>query len=140
VVIEVNPAGEQLVNLPTWLSVAASSWSQQSATASVPGFSITAVARPVEAVWSLGDGSSVVCHGPGTVWKPGTDPVAASPDCGHTYTVSSAGARGGAFTVTVTLTWTVTWAGAGLAGTVPGLRTVGALPVRVGESQTVITG
>lgn len=140
VVIEVNPAGEQLVNLPTWLSVAASSWAPQSATAAVPGYSITATARPVRAVWSLGDGSSVTCHGPGTVWRPGTDPLASSPDCGHTYTASSAGAGGGAFTVSVTVTWTVTWAGAGLAGTVPGLQTVGAIPVRVGESQTVITG
>jgi hypothetical protein len=65
--------------------------------------------------------------------------MAASPDCGYRYLRSSAGAPGGAYTVTVTISWRVTWAGAGQAGTIPGLTTVGAVQVRVAESQTVIT-
>jgi len=139
VVIRVNPAGDQLVQLPTWLSLDPASWRPQSATAAVPGVSVTATATPTQAVWSMGDGSSVVCHGPGTPWKPGTDPMAASPDCGYRYPRSSAGAPGGAFPVSVTISWQVTWAGAGQAGTIPGLTTTGAVQVRVAESQTVIT-
>ncbi len=140
VVIRVNPAGDQLVQLPTWLSLDPASWRPQSATAAVPGVSVTATATPTQAVWSMGDGGSVVCHSPGTPWTPGTDPMAASPDCGHKYTRSSAGASGGAFTVSVTISWNVTWAGAGQAGTVPGLTTTGAVQVRVAESQAVISG
>jgi hypothetical protein len=138
--IRVNPSGDQLVQLPTWLSLDPASWRPQSATAAVPGVSVTATATPIQAVWSMGDGGSVVCHGPGRAWTPGTDPMAVSPDCGYKYNRSSAGAPGGAFTVSVTISWQVTWAGAGQAGTIPGLTTAGAVQVRVAESQTVITG
>src|SRR5207248_3268020 len=140
VAIRVNPAGDQLVGLPTWLSLDPTSWRPQSATASVPGVSVTATATPTQAVWSMGDGESVVCHGPGTPWASGTDPMAASPDCGYTYRRSSAGAPGGAYAVSVTISWSVTWAGAGQGGTIPGLTTTGAVPVRVAESQAVISG
>jgi hypothetical protein len=140
VVIRVNPAGDQLVQLPTWLSLDPASWRPQSATATVPGVSVTATATPVQAVWSMGNGDSVLCRGPGTQWRPGTDPTAASPDCGYTYRHSSAAAAGGAFTVSVTVSWNVTWAGAGQGGTVAGLTTTGAVQVRVAESQAVISG
>lgn len=139
VVIRLNPSGDQLVNLPTWLALDPASWQSQSATASVPGVSVTATARPVRAVWSLGEGGSVTCTGPGTSWAAGTDPMASSPDCGYTYRRSSAGVAGAAFSVTVTVTWEVTWAGAGQSGTIAGLSTTGTVPVRVAESQAVIT-
>ncbi|MBN1173103.1 MAG: hypothetical protein JXA67_13090 [Micromonosporaceae bacterium] len=138
--VRLNPSGDQLVNLPTWLALDQGSWQSQSATASVPGVSVTATARPVKAVWSLGEGGSVTCTGPGTPWKAGTDPMASSPDCGYTYRRSSAGSAGAAFSVTVAITWEVTWAGAGQSGTIAGLNTAGTVPVRVAESQAVITG
>jgi len=137
--IQLNPAGDQLVRLPTWLALASSSWTEQSATAAVPGVSVTATARPVKATWVMGDGSTVVCDGPGTPWKPGTDPAAASPDCGHRYLRSSASAPGAAYSVTVTVGWEVTWAGAGQSGTIPGLETTGAAQVRVAELQALVT-
>ena len=139
VVIQLNPPGKQLPNLPTWLSMDPSSWATKSATASVPGVSVTATARPVRASWAMGTGATTVCTGPGTPWTPGTDPMLTSPDCGYTYTHSSAGAPGGVFTVTVTVTWEVTWAGAGESGTVPGLTTTASVPVTVQESQAVVT-
>jgi hypothetical protein len=138
VVIRLNPPADQLVNLPVWLTLDRTSWTVQSATASVPGVSVTATARPVRASWSMGDGGSVVCDGPGTAWGPGTDPAAASPDCGYTYRRSSAGAAGGRFAVSVAVTWVVTWAGAGQTGTIPGLTTMGTVWVAVQESQAVI--
>lgn len=137
--IRMNPPGDQLVNLPIWLALDPSSWRAQSATASVPGVSVTAAARPVTVSWSMGDGTTRTCEGPGTAWKPGTDPRAASPDCGHVYRRSSAGAAGGAYTVSATVTWEVTWAGAGQSGTVPGLETTGQVQTRVRESQTVVS-
>jgi hypothetical protein len=87
----------------------------------------------------MGDGSTRTCDGPGTAWTAGTDPKAASPDCGYVYLHSSAGAPGGTYTVTVTVTWQVTWEGAGQTGTVPGLETTGQLQTRVQESQAVIS-
>lgn len=138
VVIRMNPAGDQLVNLPIWLALDPASWNAQSATASVPGVSVTATARPVKAAWSMGDGTTVSCTGPGTPWMPGTDPMKASPDCGHVYRHSSANAPGGCFTVAVTVTWEVAWAGAGQSGTVPGLTTTGQVQARVQESQAVV--
>jgi hypothetical protein len=139
VVIKLNPPGDQLVNLPIWLTLDPSSWKEQSAIASVPGVSVRATAWPVGATWFMGDGGSVVCSGPGTAWRPGSDPAAGSPDCGYTYRRSSAGAAGGKFSVTVTVTWEVTWAGAGESGTIPGLTTTGTVQVPVQESQAVIS-
>ncbi|NIL43744.1 hypothetical protein HCB17_23465 [Salinispora arenicola] len=136
--IAMNPPGDQLVNLPVWLALDRASWRAQSATASVPGVSVTATARPVRVSWSMGDGTTRVCDGPGTVWRPGTDPAKASPDCGHVYRRSSAGTPGGTYTVTATVTWEVVWAGAGQSGTVPGLTTSGQVQTRVQESQAVI--
>lgn len=139
VTIRMNPPGDQLVNLPIWLALDPASWKTQSATASVPGVSVTATARPLKVTWSMGDGTTKTCEGPGTAWTPGTDPAKASPDCGHVYRRSSAGAPGGTYTVAVTVTWEVTWAGAGQSGTIPGLTTTGQVQTRVQESQAVIS-
>jgi hypothetical protein len=139
VAIDMNPPGDQLVNLQVWLALDPASWKAQSATASVPGVSVTATARPVQVTWSMGDGSTRTCDGPGTAWTSGTNPAQASPDCGYVYRRSSAGAPGGTYTVTVTVTWQVTWAGAGQTGTVPGLETTGQMQTRVQESQAVVS-
>jgi hypothetical protein len=136
--IAANPVGDQLVNLPTWLWL--SSWEPVSATASVPGVSVTAVATPTSVSWSMGDGSVVTCAGPGTPFRPGGDPRAPSPDCGHTYRSSSANQPGQAFPVTATVHWTVTWSGAGQSGTFPDLTTTGNAAFRVAESQALNNG
>lgn len=138
--IVVSPSGEQLVNLPTWLALESGSWARQSATAAVPGVKVTATATPLKAVWDMGNGDRVMCQGPGTVWQAGMDPTAKSPDCGYTYRRSSAGAPGGEFTIRVWISWGVSWQGAGRSGTVPNLATAGDRPVRVAESQALVTG
>lgn len=137
--VAASPVGDQLVNLPTWLWLDGD-WAPVEATASVPGVSVTAQAVPESATWSMGDGSEVVCPGPGTPYAAGGDPAAPSPDCGHTYRTSSAGRPGERFTVSVTVTWTVTWTGAGEGGTFPGLTTTGEAGFRVAESQALVTG
>lgn len=138
--IAANPApnAEQMVSLPTWLWLAGG-WAPVSATAAVPGESVTATATPTRVVWSMGDGSTVVCHGPGTPYPAGSDPNSASPTCGHTYTVSSAGQPGGAFPVSATVTWSIGWAGGGQNGTLPALTTTGRAAFRVAEAQAVNT-
>lgn len=135
-VIVASPVGEQLVNVPTWLWVAGQ-WAPVTATAAVPGVSVTARATPVSVVWRMGDGAQVMCRGPGTPFPTGADPAAGSPDCGYTYRHSSAAAAGQMFPVTATVTWMVTWAGAGQTGVFPGLTTTGAAGFHVAESQAV---
>ncbi len=135
-----NPAGTQLVRLPTWLWLERGSWGTRSATASVPGVSVTAVARPTSVSWSMGDGAEFTCAGPGTPFPAGGNPRAASPDCGHTYHRSSARAPGATFAVSATVHWTVTWSGAGTGGTFPDMTTTASASLRVAEAQALGTG
>jgi hypothetical protein len=134
-----KPAALQLTGLPVWLWIAPAAWQPQSATAQVPGESVTATATPVSAAWSMGDGKTVTCNGPGTPYG-GGNPAAASPTCGHTYERSSAGQPSGAYRVTVTITWDVTWTATGGAGGVLApLHTAGAAQFQVAESQALNT-
>jgi hypothetical protein len=128
------PPAAQLVHLPTWLWVDAPAWSARSATASVPGLSVTATATPVTMVWSTGDGATVTCQGPGTPWRPGNDPAAPSPDCGHTYDSPS---TPGSYTLRATVTWSVAWAGGVLTGNEPALTSTATTDVRVQQSAVV---
>jgi hypothetical protein len=138
--VKANPAGDQLVNLSTWLWLDRGGWGPVSATAEVPGVSVTAVATPTSVTWSMGDGGSVTCTGPGSPFPAGGDPKGTSPDCGYTYHTSSAGRPGDAFPVTATVNWTVTWSGAGQGGTFPNLTTSESVAFRVAESQGIATG
>jgi hypothetical protein len=134
--IAVNPAGEQLVHLPTWLWLR-EGWRTTSASASVPGITVTAVAEPATATWSTGDGMTVTCSGPGTAFTAGHDPKSASPDCGHTYRRSSKGLPGEVYAATVAVRWNVRWSGAGQTGVFPGLTTTASTTLRVAESQAL---
>ena len=135
-----SPAGTQLVRLPTWLWLDRAMWQPQSATASVPGVSVTATATPTSVSWAMGDGATVTCIGPGTPFPTHGGPQTASPDCGHTYQRSSAGAAGERFPATATVSWRITWAGAGASGAFPDMTTSAAASFRVAESQALGTG
>jgi hypothetical protein len=135
-VVRLNPAppAPQLVGLPTWVWLDGGSWGSRSATASVPGLSVTATALPAQLTLTTSDGATVSCKGPGTAWAAGTDPRAASPSCGHTFTSA------GAATVTATVTWNVSWAGGGQTGTVPAITTTATVAAQVQESAGLNTG
>lgn len=133
-----SPSGDQLVGLSTWLWLDPAGWGSRTATASVPGVSVTATATPEQVTWSMGDGAAVTCTGPGTPYGAGTDPSSASPECGYTYPRSSAGQPGGLFTVTATVRWSVSWSGAGQSGVFPALTTTASTDFRVAESQAVV--
>ena len=133
--IAASPEAAQLVRLPVWLWLEGASWETQSASASVPGLTVTATAVPVEATWKMGDGATVDCSGPGTVWEKGMDAEAASPDCGHTYTQPSAEE----LKARVTVTWEVTWSGGGESGSVPAMVTTASVSWPVVESHALVT-
>ena len=131
-----DPVGTAVVNLPTWLWVDASLWHPRSVTASVGTVSATAVATPVSVVWSMGDGTTVTCAGPGTAFVPGRSSATRATDCEATYRRSSAGQPSpdgrpddGSFVVTASVTWWVTWTSAGAPGG-------GTLPVLVTSAST----
>jgi hypothetical protein len=134
--IAANPRTAQLVNLPTWLWLDGG-WQNVSATASVPGVSVTATAHPRSVTWSMGDGATVTCVRAGTPYHPEVDPLSSSPDCGHTYRHSSAAEPGQTYAVSATVHWAVMWAGAGQNGAFPGLTTTSTVRFRVEESQAL---
>jgi hypothetical protein len=133
-----SPPGAQLVRLPTWLWITPSWWGDRTATASVPGVTVTAVGRPTQVRWEMGDGAVKTCDGPGTPYARAGDPTGPSPDCGHTYVRSSAGQPGGTFGLAATVRWEVTWSGAGLSGSEDPLFSTAEVAVPVSEVQTVI--
>lgn len=140
--IHVNPdaATSQVVFVPTWLWVEPATFTSRSATASLAGLSVTAVAKPTKVTWSTGDGdNTVTCGGGGTAWVRGTDPAAASPDCGHTYTTTSSAQADGKFTLRATITWEISWSGGGQTGNEPALTSTSAVQVRVAETSVVNT-
>ncbi|KPM55465.1 ATP/GTP-binding protein [Frankia sp. R43] len=138
--ISMSPVRDQLVRLPTWLWLDTAGWNPVAATAAAGGVSVTAVARPVAVDWSMGDGGTVTCLGPGTPFPAGADPKSASPDCGYTYTHRSLDEPGGTFTLTATVRWDVTWAGAGQTGAFPGLTTYSTVQARVIDIPALVTG
>ncbi|MFI6985865.1 ATP/GTP-binding protein [Embleya sp. NPDC050154] len=127
-----GPGKTGLVGLPTWLWVDATpaAWGPATATAAVPGLSVTATARVDRITWTMGDGAVVTCTTPGTPYSParGAHP---SPDCGHTYT------RPGVHVVTATTHWSITWAGGGQTGTLAATRTTTVGDIRAGEMQAL---
>lgn len=133
--VVLNPSAGTLVGVPVWLALAGG-WESRSASASVPGLSVSATATPTKVVWQMGDNDSRTCSGPGTVFRPGTDdPYGKSPTCGHTYRHSSGD---GKFTVRATVSYAISWSGGGASGTLADLQATGTTTLTVGESQAII--
>lgn len=122
-----------------WTEPGPTTFGPQVLTASAGGVTITATARVERIVWSMGDGTSVTCRTPGTVYQDafGFTP---SPDCGHRYTRTSAGQPEKAYTVSATSYWLVDWTGPdGSSGQIP-LDLTSSTSIRVGELQALVTG
>lgn len=125
------------VGVPVWLwtDVTPTTWGPTSATASVPGLSVTATAQARQIVWDTGDGLSETCKNPGTAYYTGG---VVSPTCQHVYQRSSADQPGLAYPIRATTTWDVTWTGGGSSGSLTVTR-VSTSQVRVGEMQVLVT-
>ena len=134
-----DPAKTGLVGLPVWMwtTVSPSTWGPTSATASVPGLSVTATAKAVRIVWDMGDGQSVACTGPGTPYARAAG-ATTSPTCGHLYQRSSADQPDEAYTVTATTTWDIQWIGGGGSGQLSQTRS-SSTTARIGELQVLVS-
>ncbi|MFF3070045.1 ATP/GTP-binding protein [Kitasatospora sp. NPDC057904] len=132
------PGTTGLVGMPVWMwtAVSPTAWGPNAATATAGAVTVTATAHATQIAWSMGDGHGVTCRGPGTPYDPsyGAHP---SPDCGHTYTSTSARQDGGKFHVGAVTTWKVDWSGAGQQGQLTLTRT-SATDVAVAEAQAVV--
>ncbi|MGH9117609.1 MAG: hypothetical protein ACRD0A_06940 [Acidimicrobiales bacterium] len=99
--VGMNPVGDQLVNLETWL------WVDGAATEtiiapplSVPGITVAVTVSTGGVYWRMGDGAEFFCPGRGTPYG-----TAAVPSCSHTYEPSSATAPGDRYEGSATVTW-----------------------------------
>jgi hypothetical protein len=129
--------GSGLVGLPVWLwtTVNATTWGPYTATAAVPGLTVTAVARAAKITWNMGDGRQVTCANPGTQYKPAYGNTA-SPTCGYRYARASRSEPNGTFTITGTTSWVINWTGGGQAGVINQTRQA-QIPIRIEELQVV---
>ncbi|MFF3516985.1 ATP/GTP-binding protein [Streptomyces sp. NPDC002573] len=130
-------AGKYTVGVPMWMWVnqSATTYGPNTASATAGGVTVTATAEVSKIVWTMGDGASVTCTGPGTPYT-SSEGMAQSPTCGHVYAKTSAGAQNSKFPVTATSTWTINWQGGGQAGQLTEVRQTNA-QVAVGEVQVV---
>lgn len=135
--LAVTPEALHFTQLQSWLAVEPTYWSaDRRATAAAGRVSVTAIANPTGTSWAMGDGETVNCEGPGTVWAPGLDE--ADSDCSHTYRQTSVGQPGDAFEIAATVQFEVT-----VQSTAPGsygpfqLERTTTESVQVGEIQAV---
>ncbi|MGV9248721.1 ATP/GTP-binding protein [Streptomyces sp. NPDC003710] len=130
-------AGKYTVGVPMWMWVnqSATTYGPNTASATAGGVTVTATAEVSKIVWTMGDGASVTCTGPGTPHT-SSEGMAQSPTCGHVYSKTSAGAQNSKFPVTATSTWTINWQGGGQAGQLTEVRQTN-VQVAVGEVQVV---
>ena len=133
------PGGELLVGLPTWLWIEPAAWQSFTATATVPGISVTVTATPRYVVWQMGNDEEITCTGPGTPWDPAGDDGQRT-DCSYTYQWVSAHEPDGVYHASATITWAVTWtASTGETGTLADASRTATLDLAVTERQAVIT-
>lgn len=141
IVPEDGPGKIGVVGAPTWMWVndpGEATTGPMTRSATVGGVTVEAVAALDEIVWDMGDGTTVVCDGPGTPYYDAAG-LSPSPDCGHSYTQPSTNQDGLAYTVTATSYWTINWAGGGGAGVIPQVLAADT-QIQVGELQVIVTG
>jgi hypothetical protein len=105
------PGQVGLVNMPVWLWVTRSenTWGPIVRSASVPGLTVTVTAKVKAINWSMGDGNTVRCEGPGTPYTKAMG-VKGSPTCGHRYTTTSRKLPNCKYPVTAVAQWDINWA------------------------------
>ena len=138
---QLNPPGQTLPNLTTWLD-APQPTSTLSATATIPGVTATATATLRSTHFTINpapngpasrdDATTITCPGHGTPYRPNTTPNRST--CAHRFTTPTRD-----LTITVTTVWHLTWTSnidpGGDLGTVTATTTI---PYRVQELATTI--
>jgi hypothetical protein len=146
--VRLNPEPFSVVNIATWMWIDPGLWHPYSASASVGSVTARAVATPESVRWTMGDGSIVVCTGPGTPFRLGVPASVQSTSCSYVYRSSSAGQASpngnpndAAFAVSATITWGVNWSSSvpGSGGVLAPLQTESTTHLRVEQVQSVDT-
>ena len=141
IVPEPGPGNVGLVGLPVWMWVedpVAQTIGPLTESASVGDVTVTATASVNRVEWSMGDGTTITCLGPGTPYLDAYGDRM-SPDCGHRYSQPSTRRPGEAYPVTATSYWTVDWVGAAATGRIY-LDFTAQAEVQVGELQVLVAG
>jgi hypothetical protein len=138
--VHMNPAADQVVQLPVWLWIAADQWEPRRVSATAGPVTSTVTATPTRVTWDMGNGDQVECDGPGRPYQQRYAQQPEATDCRYTYRLSSAGQPDEVYQVTTTVHWELTWtatgaAGGGNLGTVPMSTTQ---PVRVTQIQALV--
>lgn len=130
--------GEQITGLPTWIWLDRTTWEPVVAQAEAAGVTATVTATPERVEWDMGDGTTVVCDGPGTAWNfDGPNPD--SSDCSHVFQLSSADEPDGRYSGSVTIVWSIAWeATTGESGVFAEGRSSSPLSLAVTELQAVV--
>ncbi|RCV49280.1 hypothetical protein [Marinitenerispora sediminis] len=130
-----------LVRTPVWLWIDSGIWEPATANAEVPGLSLDLTATPTQVRWFMGDGSEVVCDGPGTPFDPAVhEPDAESPDCGHIYERASLADPDATYTLRAEVTWAVAYDFSdGNSGELDALVTSAETALMVREAQSLVT-
>ncbi|MFZ4585346.1 MAG: hypothetical protein ACOYNI_08975 [Acidimicrobiia bacterium] len=103
-------ANEQLVGVPMWLWIDGSQWQAQRREFFFNGVQIGVVGFPVRVEWDMGDGSTVVCDGPGLPFDRARPVAVQHSDCTYTYLKSSlAGRSDQRFRVVARAVWSLQW-------------------------------
>lgn len=134
--VVLDPPGKQIVNEPSWLAINPGDWHAVVASASAGAVTATVTANPEAVVWNTGDGHGITCPGPGVIYDASEPATEQSTYCAYTWTTSSAGEPGGAYTLTATIEYEVTTAVAGAADPTPDL---GAHPGPSAEEPVVVS-
>jgi len=121
-----------------WTAPGPATFGPQVLTAAAGGVTITATAKVERIVWSMGDGTSVTCRTPGTVYQDRYG-FNDSPDCGHRYTQTSADKPNNAYPIVATSFWVVDWTGPGGSSGQITLDLVSRTNIVVGELQALVT-
>ncbi|MFI0897038.1 hypothetical protein [Streptomyces sp. NPDC020983] len=111
----INPAGDQGVNIPTWVWMDPTVFHPVSVTAYLPDYNVSATttAKPVgiriepHTPYAQTYPASGNCAGTGRAWKPGAGNV---PPCGVVFLKDSGN---GTYTMDVTVRWQISWTGTG---------------------------
>lgn len=122
---------EGTVGVPTWFWLEDDQWKTQTDTATAGSKSVKIKATPSKTTWSLGDGQSVSCSGPGTPFDSSTG-YGPSPDCGIEQGYQSAGT----YTLTATITYDIAITGA--TEETDTITTSSSEEVTVGEAQAIV--
>ena len=131
---------DQITGLPTWLWLEPGSWAELSARAEIPGFWVEVTAHPERVTWTMGDGETVTCDGPGTPYDPAVADDAQSTECSHVYQDTSVGEPDGRYPASVTVDWSVDWdSSTGATGTLADASRTTTFALTVTERQAVVT-